>query len=74
MKQSINTPPSVVATESFGGPAKLAKALGLTTSAVSKWERSGMVPVKHMATILKLAKYRRIKLTPEDLVNGRTKK
>lgn len=60
------TPASVVK-ELFGVRA-LAKLLGLSPGAVSKWVKT--VPSKHHERLLQLAREKRLTLTPEMLIIG----
>jgi hypothetical protein len=52
------------------GCRKLARALGVTPGAVSKWQESGLVPSKYHKSILAFAKLQRKRLTPEMLTYG----
>jgi hypothetical protein len=51
----------------FGGVRALGRALGISHSSVARWR--GAVPSKHQATILRLARERRLKLKAEDLIH-----
>jgi DNA-binding transcriptional regulator YdaS (Cro superfamily) len=46
----------------MGSATALAKALGLTRAAVSRWNR---IPIRHLATISELTKIPRQKLRPD---------
>lgn len=56
----------------LGGPAKLARELGLNRVTVSKWKRpresggtGGLIPNKHMRAILNAAKDGGVEITAE---------
>lgn len=53
----------------FGGQAATAKALGFTPQRVYAWKKSGAVPAGLQAQILRVAKEKKVKLKPVDLVN-----
>ena len=62
----------------FGGVRAAARALGRSSTSVSKWRMSkakggtdGRVPSKMMARVLAVAKRRGLDVTPADLVIGR---
>lgn len=48
----------------FGGPAALARHLGVTPGAVTQWKR---IPPRHYQAIIAFAKKKRIKLTYDAL-------
>jgi len=61
----------------FGGPSKVAKALGLGRSTVTRWtyppERSGTdghIPGKYHQQIVNAAKEQGLVITAEDLVSA----
>lgn len=54
-------------TAAFGGVRALGRALGISHSSVSRWR---VVPARHQAHILRLARERRIKLRAVDLIDG----
>lgn len=57
----------------FGGVRPLARLIGRAPSSVSRWQRGhGTVPAKIQPKLLSLAKARRLDLTPDDLILGRT--
>lgn len=60
--------------EQFKGVGKMALAMGMTKGAVSKWQSihkhpsRRLVPGKHHAKILKLAKERGLDIRPEHFI------
>lgn len=62
--------PATVVTELLGVRA-LARHLGLTPGAVSKWKNTGLVPSKHHEKILDFAKARRKRLAALTIVRGK---
>lgn len=65
--------------QNLGGVRATARAIGLTPSAVSKWQtyvnkngEVGGVPRSSHAKILKLANKLNLDVTAEDLVHGRS--
>lgn len=52
------------------GVRPLARELGLTPGAVSKWQRKGLVPAKYHIAILAIARKRRKRLNATILVHG----
>jgi hypothetical protein len=67
--------PAEIVIERFGGPEKVAAALGLSRSRVYRWTRprtrggsDGLIPAKHQAPLLAAARRRRIALEPADLI------
>ena len=42
--------------EIFDGPAKAARAIGVTPQAVTNWRARGSVPIKHAPVIIQAAK------------------
>ncbi len=54
----------------FGGQTQLAEVLGIRQSAVSYWVKTGNIPAKRHAAILRAAGERNLDLSPRDLVNG----
>lgn len=62
------TPASIVC--KLLGVRALARALGITPGAVSRWQTRGWVPSKHHARILDIARLRRKRLTDRMLTRG----
>jgi len=63
--------PATVAITAFGGVRATARLLGVDASAVSRWQRSGLVPAQHQRRLLELAADQRIWLTAQDIIFGR---
>lgn len=55
----------------FGGPSSLAKALGISHSAVVQWRSSGRIPSKRCPQILEIARARGLDINSKDLIEGR---
>lgn len=55
----------------FGGPQALAKAVGVTHSAVCQWKTRGQIPVKRCPEILAVARTRGLDINASDLLEGR---
>ena len=55
----------------FGGVRKTARAVGRTPGSVSKWLKSGVVPVRSQLVILRIAKRRKLDIFASDLIIGR---
>ncbi len=63
--------------KAFGGVRATARALGLNSSSVSRWDAprekrglSGRVPSVHQAKILRLAKRGGLKIAASDLIHA----
>lgn len=54
--------------QKFGGQSALASALGITQPAVNYWKRTGNIPAKWHAKIMRVAAERGISVTAADLV------
>lgn len=63
--------PADLAIKAFDGAANLAGQLGLTTSAVCKWKKNGLIPSIYQEEILSMASNLNKRLTPRDLICGR---
>ncbi len=61
---------AAVTCERFGGSHVLADLLKINRSTTWRWERTGYIPPKYHAKILKLADRKRISLSPLELVMG----
>ena len=55
----------------FGGVRKLARALNRDPAAVSRWQKSGIVPTSVQRRLLEMAWERGIDITAHDIVFGR---
>jgi hypothetical protein len=55
----------------FGGVRKLARALNRDPAAVSRWQKSGIVPTSIQRRLLEMAWERGIDITAHDIVFGR---
>lgn len=55
----------------FGGVRKLARALNRDPAAVSRWQKSGIVPTSVQRRLLELAWERGIDISAHDIVFGR---
>ena len=66
-----HTTPVELAIDMFGGVRKLARALGRDPAAVSRWQKSGVVPTSVQRRLLELAWERNINITAHDIVFGR---
>jgi hypothetical protein len=72
MNNTINhTSPVELAIDMFGGVRKLARALNRDPAAVSRWQKSGIVPTAVQRRLLELAWERGIDITAHDIVFGR---
>jgi len=72
MNNTINhTSPVELAIDMFGGVRKLARALNRDPAAVSRWQKSGIVPTAIQRRLLELAWERGIDITAHDIVFGR---
>lgn len=70
--------PAAWVIQKFGGPFALAKAIGRPPSTVLRWRKRwrgcdecGRIPSDSMATILILARQRRLDIKAQDLILGR---
>lgn len=63
--------PVQLAIQSFGGVRRLAKAIDRDPAAVSRWQRSGIVPSAAQRKLLETAWERGIELTAHDIIFGR---
>jgi hypothetical protein len=63
--------PVQLAIQSFGGVRRLAKAIDRDPAAVSRWQRSGIVPSAAQKQLLEIAWERGIQLTAHDIIFGR---
>ena len=66
-----HTSPVELAIDLFGGVRKLARALGRDPAAVSRWQKSGVVPTSIQRRLLELSWERGINITAHDIVFGR---
>ncbi len=66
-----HTTPVELAIDMFGGVRKLARALGRDPAAVSRWQKSGVVPTSVQRRLLGLGWGRGINITAHDIVFGR---
>ena len=66
-----HTTPVELAIDMFGGVRKLARALGRDPAAVSRWQKSGVVPTSVQRRLLELAWERGIDISAHDIVVGR---
>ncbi len=72
MNNTINhTTPVELAIDMFGGVRKLARALGRDPAAVSRWQKSGVVPTSVQRRLLELAWERGIDISAHDMIFGR---
>jgi hypothetical protein len=72
MNNTINhTSPVELAIDMFGGVRKLARALNRDPAAVSRWQKSGIVPTSVQRRLLELAWERGIDISAHDIVFGR---
>jgi hypothetical protein len=72
MNNTLNhTSPVELAIDMFGGVRKLARALNRDPAAVSRWQKSGIVPTAVQRRLLELAWERGIDITAHDIVFGR---
>jgi hypothetical protein len=72
MNNTINhTSPVELAIDMFGGVRKLARALNRDPAAVSRWQKTGIVPTSVQRRLLELAWERGIDITAHDIVFGR---
>jgi len=55
----------------LGGVGKVADICAVTPGAVSQWE---IIPAKHQQAILAAARSEGIRLSPEEIINGVSKK
>jgi len=67
---SHQTPVEIVI-EAFGSATAVAKAIGRSPAAVSRWRSRGRIPSKVQQLLLDAAKVRGIDLTCQDIVQGR---
>lgn len=63
--------PVQLAIQGFGGVRRLAKAIDRDPAAVSRWQRSGIVPSAAQKQLLEIAWERGIQLTAHDIIFGR---
>lgn len=70
MTTTQQTPVELVI-QQFGGVRKLARALGRDPAAVSRWQKSGIIPSSLQRKILELATEKGIALTADDIIFGR---
>lgn len=64
--------PTQYVVKCFGGVRKTAKAIGRSPAAICQWNnRGGSIPSAAQLLIIKAAKKRKIKITPDDLILGR---
>ena len=66
-----HTTPVEMAIDMFGGVRKLARALGRDPAAVSRWQKSGVVPTSVQRRLLELAWERGIDISAHDMIFGR---
>jgi hypothetical protein len=72
MNNTLNhTSPVELAIDMFGGVRKLARALNRDPAAVSRWQKTGIVPTSVQRRLLELAWERGIDITAHDIVFGR---
>lgn len=72
MNNTINhISPAGLAIDMFGGVRKLARALNRDPAAVSRWQKSGVVPTSVQRRLLELAWERGIDITAHDMIFGR---
>jgi hypothetical protein len=72
MNNTFNhTSPVELAIDMFGGVRKLARALNRDPAAVSRWQKTGIVPTSVQRRLLELAWERGIDITAHDIVFGR---
>lgn len=71
--------PAEYVVRKFGGVNATARAIGRTPGVVSRWNKprseggcGGYVPSAAQRLVLKEAKARRLKITPDDLAYGKT--
>ena len=65
--------PVELAIERFGGPKRLAEAIGRDRTAIVKWKtRGGAIPTAVQKIVLDAARRRKIKLTPTEIILGGT--
>lgn len=60
--------PYETAVAAFGGQRALARALKMPQSSVCEWRKTGYIPAKHIARVLRIAARQEIELTAEQLV------
>lgn len=65
------TSPAELVIASFNGVRATARELGCDPSAVSRWKKTGMIPVSYQKRILELAWEKGVDLTAHDLIFGR---
>ena len=63
--------PVQLAIQGFGGVRRLAKVIDRDPAAVSRWQRSGIVPSAAQKQLLEIAWERGIQLTAHDIIFGR---
>jgi hypothetical protein len=68
---SNHTTPVELAIDLFGGVRKLARALNRDPAAVSRWQKSGVVPTSVQRRLLESAWERGIEISAHDIVFGR---
>lgn len=56
--------------DQFGGPASVARLLGVNASTASEMKRRSSIPVRHWPALTAEAKERGIPLTNDDLVDA----
>lgn len=73
MNNTLNnhTSPVELAIDLFGGVRKLARALNRDPAAVSRWQKSGIVPTSVQRRLLEMAWERGIDISAHDIVFGR---
>lgn len=74
MTHEVKTPAARVISV-MGGVRETARALGISSSTVSRWQKprdeggtGGRVPTKHQAKLLDIARDRGVELTPAQLI------
>lgn len=71
--RSMHMNPAQYACHIFGGVCALARATGRSPGRVSHWRRTGRIASDDAKrALLALAKQRRLDLTADDLLHGRT--
>ena len=71
MNVNTSQSPAAVVIAAFGGVRATARILDIDPSAVSRWQRSGHIPVQHQRRILEIAADQHIWLTAQDIIFGR---
>lgn len=60
--------PANLIISALGGVVRVSELRGVNRSAVWKWSRSGIIPLKHIRPLLRVAREKGLDLTAEDFL------